>query len=296
MNVPQIRAFVAVVDKGSFSAAARTMGLSQPAVTMQVQGLESDVGATLLERRYRKVDLTEAGRTLLPYARRVLAEIERARDEVARLGDTVSGHLELAASTTPGQYVLPRVLGDYLRAYPEVTVSLRVHDSAEVAAAVASGEAHLGMTGARVAGAKVLYEEIGTDELIVVCPLGHPFARRRAVSLAELAEEPFIAREAGSGTRMVFESAMRKAGVDPADLAVVLELGSSEAIVSAVEGGVGVGVVSRWVADKALRLGTLLQLDVASFPIARPFEIVMPRGEVSRAAAALAEHLRGAGL
>ena len=149
MNINQLRAFIAVVDHGSFSEAARAMGLSQPAVTMQIQGLESDLGATLLERRYRKVELTEAGRALLPFARRVMAELDEARTEIERLSDTVGGHLELAVSTTPGQYILPRLLGSFLRAYPEVSVSLRVYDSADVVARVESGEAHLGMTGAR---------------------------------------------------------------------------------------------------------------------------------------------------
>lgn len=294
MNISQIRSFVAVVDHGSFSAAARALKLSQPAVTMQVQGLEGDVGATLLERRYRRVDLTEAGRTLLPFARRVLAEIETAHSEIERLGETVSGHLDLAVSTTPGQYVLPRLLGEFLRRYPQVTVSLRIYDTTDVVARVESGEAHLGLTGARVPGAKVVYEECGSDELIVIAPPGHPLAGRRSVPLDELAREPFIEREAGSGTRMVLEETLRLAGIDASGLRIVMELGTSEAIVNAVEGGVGVGVVSHWMADKALRLGTVARLDVERFPVTRPFFAVLPRGEMSRAAAALLDYLRDA--
>lgn len=295
MNISQLRSFVAVVDHGSFSAAARVLKLSQPAVTMQVQGLEGDVGATLLERRYRRVDLTEAGRTLLPFARRVLAEIEEAHSEIERLGETVSGHLDLAVSTTPGQYVLPRLLGEFLRRYPQVTVSLRIYDTTDVVARVESGEAHLGLTGARVPGAKVVYEECGSDELIVVAPPEHHLAgRKRRAALDELAREPFIEREAGSGTRMVLEETLRLAGIDPSELRIVMELGTSEAIVNAVEGGVGVGVVSHWMADKALRLGTVTRLDVERFPITRPFFAVLPRGEMSRAAVALLDYLRDA--
>jgi DNA-binding transcriptional LysR family regulator len=292
MNISQIRTFIAVVDQGSFSAAARATGLSQPAVTMQIQGLESDLGATLLERRYRKVQLTEAGRALLPFARRVTTELDEARTEIERLSDTVGGHLELAASTTPGQYILPRLLGSFLRAYPDVTVSLRVHDSAEVVGRVESGEAHLGMTGARIPGGKVEYEEMGTDHLLMICPPDSPLAGRADVPLAEVAEYPFIVREHGSGTRMVFEQALRNGGVDPAELNVVMDLGTSEAIVNAVEGGMGVGVVSHWMADKALDLGTVAQVVAPGFPVTRPFHLVSPRGSRSRAAAALADHLR----
>lgn len=292
MNINQVRAFIAVVDTGSFSAAARATGLSQPAVTMQIQGLESDLGATLLERRYRKVELTEAGRALLPFARRVMTELEEARTEIERLSDTVGGHLELAVSTTPGQYILPRLLGSFLREYPEVSVSLRVYDSADVVARVEAGEAHLGMTGARIAGAKVEFEEMGADRLLLICPPDDTFAGRKKVALADVAERPFIVRESGSGTRMVFEAALRDGGIDPAELNVVMELGTSEAIVNAVEGGMGVGVVSHWMADKALALGTVAQVAAPGFPVSRPFYAVSPRGVCSRAATALADHVR----
>jgi len=292
MNINQVRAFIAVVDHGSFSEAARATGLSQPAVTMQIQGLESDLGATLLERRYRKVELTEAGRALLPFARRVMAELDEARTEIERLSDSVGGHLELAVSTTPGQYILPRLLGSFLRAYPEVSVSLRVYDSADVVARVEAGEAQLGMTGARIPGARVEYEEMGTDQLLMICPPDDPMAGRASVPLAEVAEHPFIVRESGSGTRMVFEQALRDGGIDPSELNVVMELGTSEAIVNAVEGGMGVGVVSHWMADKALSLGTVAQVVAPGFPVSRPFYAVSPRGARSRAAAALVDHLR----
>lgn len=292
MNVSQLRTFVEVVDRGSFSEAARSMGLSQPAVTMQIQGLEADLGATLLERRYRKVDLTEAGRSLLPTARKVLAELEGARTAIDRLSDTVGGHLDLAVSTTPGQYILPRLLGSFLHAYPEVTLSLRVYDSADVVEHVESGTAHLGMTGARLPHAKVDFEEMGVDQLIVICPPGSPLANRSNVKLSEIAEHPFIARETGSGTRIVVEKALREGGADPSDLNIVMELGTSEAIVNAVEGGMGVGVVSHWMADKALTLGTVAQVVAPGFPVSRPFFAVVPRGVRSRAADALLVHLR----
>jgi LysR family transcriptional regulator, transcriptional activator of the cysJI operon len=293
MNVSQLRAFVEVVDRGSFSEAARVMGLSQPAVTMQIQGLEADLGATLLERRYRRVDLTEAGRLLLPTARKVLAELEGARATIDRLADTVGGHLDIAASTTPGQYILPRLLGSFLSACPEVGVSLRVYDSADVVTRVESGEAHLGMTGAELPHAKVDFERMGADQLLMICPVDGPLAGRGRVRLEEVAEHPFIARESGSGTRMVVEKALRDGGIDPSDLNVVMELGTSEAIVNAVEGGMGVGVVSHWMADKALALGTVAQVLAPGFPVSRPFFAVLPRGARSRAADALLAHLRG---
>jgi DNA-binding transcriptional LysR family regulator len=294
VNIAQLRAFVAIVEHGSFSEAAHATGLSQPSVTMQIQALEADLGATLLERRYRKVELTEAGRALLPHARRVLGQLEAARDEIGRLADTVGGHLDLAVSTTPGQYVLPRLLGSFLKEYPEVSLSLRVHDTAEVVALVESGEAHFGMTGARIPGAKVEFEEMGVDLLVMVCAPDSPLAGRDDLTLAEIAEQPFIAREQGSGTRIVLEEALTAGGIDPADLRVIMELGTGEAIVNAVEGGMGVGVVSHWMADKALTLGTVAQVAAPLFPVGRPLFAVYPRGAKPRATEALLAHLRGA--
>ena len=293
MNVSQLRTFLAVVDHGSFSEAGRVLGVSQPAVTMQIQALEADVGATLLDRAYRKVDLTEAGRTLLPYARQVIDEIEEARTALDQLSGIVSGRLSVGASTTPGQYVLPRVLGGFLREYPEVGVSLRVHDTTEVIAGVESGEADLGMTGAEVHGARVHYERLGSDDLLMICPAGHRFASRSNVTFAQLTDEPFIVREEGSGTRMAAEDVIRHAGVDPGELKVVMELGTNEAIVSAVEGGMGIGVVSAQVAAKAIELGTVATINGAGFPVARPLFLVLPRRTLTRASEAFANYLRG---
>lgn len=292
MNITQLTTFVAVVDHGSFSEAARVLGISQPAVTMQIQALEADIDATLLDRAYRRVSLTEAGQVLLPYARRVISQLDEARGAILSIGDIVSGRLTLAASTTPGQYVLPHALGSFLHAYPEVGVTLRVYDSAEVVQRVEAGEADLGMTGAEVLGARVHYERLGSDELTLIAPSGHPLAQVEHVGFAELAEQPFIVREAGSGTRMAAEAAIKRSGIDPAELDVVMELGTNEAIVNAVEGGMGVGVVSAHVANKAIELGTVAPVLGAGFPVERPLFMVLPRRTLTRAGEALANHLR----
>lgn len=294
MNVSQLRTFISVVDHGSFSEAARLLGISQPAVTMQIQALEADISATLLDRGYRKVELTEAGHVLAPYARRVLDELDRARQSIESLSTTVTGRLAVAASTTPGQYLLPRILGGFLKLNPEVGVTLRVYDSADVVAHVEAGEADLGMTGAEVHGARVIYEELGCDDLALICPANHPLASRVSVPFSELTDEPFIVRELGSGTRIAAEAVIARSGVDPAELDVVMELGTNEAIVSAVEGGMGLGIVSIQVARKAIDLGTVSLVKGSGFPVQRPLFLVLPRRSMTRAGEALADHLRGA--
>lgn len=290
-QVRTLRTFVTVVETGSFSSAARALSISQPAVTMQIQSLESELGVTLLERRFRRVELTEAGRVLLPVAERVIRELEAVREDIAALEGQVTGHLVIAASTTPGVYVIPRFLGGFLAENPRVEVTLLVADSSDVAAKVAEGEAGLGFTGAEVKAAHVCFCQIGTDELVVIAPLSSRLAGSH-VSAQALADQPFVIREQGSGTRQAREAVFHKLGIDSERLRVALELGSGEAVVTAVEGGLGIAVVSRLVAARALELGSVLELDVDGFPAARPLYSVTPRGGASNAAQAFLDYLR----
>jgi DNA-binding transcriptional LysR family regulator len=292
VNVTQLRAFVSVVEFGSFSEAARRSGVSQPAVTMQIKALETDVGATLLDRRYHRVELTQAGEALLPYARAVLAELAKAREDISALSDTITGRLTIAASTTPGDYVIPRVLGDFLRLYPQVQVEISVQDTAQTVAAVATGRADFGVCGASESSSKLEFEELGCDELIVVCAPSHPLALRTAVPIIDLAEADWVMREPGSGTGQIVRATLASHRIDPDELRVLVELGSGEAIVSSIEGGLGIAMVSRYVADKALTLGTIARVDIAGPAVTRPFFAVTPKSAPTRAAAAFYAHLR----
>ncbi len=290
MNISQLTTFLAVIEHGSFSDAARALGISQPAVTMQVQALEADLGVTLLDRRYRRVDLTEAGRLLEPHARKTIAELDAARAQIEGLSGELGGRLEIAASTTPGVYLVPRLLGAFAHEHPNVSVTVTVHDTAEVVSAVEEGRAQLGIVGAAVKG-KVVFEPLATDEIIVICPPDSALAGRHDVAPGDLAEADWIAREPGSGTRASSERALANLGIDAGRLRVVAQLGTGEAIVSAVEGGLGIAMVSRYVAEKALQLGLVRQVDLAGGPIERPLYTVLPKGTVTRAAAAFNAHL-----
>lgn len=291
MNIGQLRTFVTVIEQGSFSEAARVLDISQPAVTMQMQALEAALGTTLLDRRYRRVDLTEAGRILLPHARTVLEQLDLAQGEVAALSGTVSGHLTISASTTPGVYVVPRLLGGFLVSHPQVTATIAIHDTAEVVEAIETGAAQLGITGATVRGARVEFEQMGQDELVCICPPDSPLVGESDVSLSDLAEAIWIMREQGSGTRQVAERVLVEHGLEPAELRVAVELGSGEAIVNAVEGGLGVSIVSRYVAEKALALGTVSLVPSSDLPVVRPFYALLPKGTPTRAAQAFLTYL-----
>lgn len=292
MNLSQLRTFVGVVDHGSFSEAARVLGLSQPSVTMQIQALEADCGSILFDRQHHRVVLTEAGAVLLPHARAVLAEVSKARAALEKLSETVAGPVMVAASTTPGQYVLPKVLGGFLAENPGVSITLRVYDSVDVAARVEAGEADLGMTGVQLVSSRAAFEQLATDELILICPPGQATRYATALTLADLVNERFVFREPGSGTRMVAEQVMSAAGMDPGDLRVVMELGTNEAIVAAVEGGMGLAIVSAHAARLALELGRVDTIQGAGFPFERPLFLVTARRPISRAAETLADYIR----
>jgi DNA-binding transcriptional LysR family regulator len=179
-----------------------------------------------------------------------------------------------------------------LQANPEVQVEILVHDSAEAVEAVEAGRADIGIVGVRESEAKVLFSELGCDEICLICHPTHEFATGPATSIEQLAEADWIVREPGSGTGQVVSRALAGNGLDPDELRVLVELGSGEAVVSAVEGGLGVAAVSRMAADKALRLGTVVKVEVEGLRIERPFFAVLPKGTPTHAAQAFLEHLR----
>lgn len=292
MNLSQLRTFATVVEAGSFSDAARTLGISQPAVTMQIQSLEDDLGVRLLDRRYRRVDVTEAGELLLKHAHNIFHEVDAARSSVEELSGVVAGDLKIAASTTPGDYMLPAMLGAFLSRYSDVRLELSVSDSTEVEQLVESAQAHIGVVGFE-GKARLDYRRLGDDEIVLIVPVDDPLAGTGPVDLGDLTGRTWIMRESGSGTRAVVESALREARVDPDDLDVVLELGSGEAVIGAVEGGLGITLISRLVAQKSIDLGTVKMVDLKR-RIERPFYLVLPQRTLTRAATAFSEHVLAA--
>ena len=291
MNIQQLKTFITVIEAGSFSQAARVLGVSQPAVTMQVQNLESDIGDSLLDRRYRRVELTEAGRVLVPYAREMLKEADRARADIAGLSGEVTGSMTIALSTTPGDYIIPRLLGEFLEEYPHVKVSLNVASTDETLEQIEMREADLGMVGARSKSSLVDFHQLGSDELIIIAAPGKASQFKGKKTLADFAECRWVSRSEDSGTQQVIKQLFVQNKVSCEELDVAVRLGTGEAVVSAVEGGLGIAIVSRYVAAKSLALGTLIEVECQDFPALRPFYLVTPKKTLTRAAKAFADFL-----
>jgi DNA-binding transcriptional LysR family regulator len=276
-ELPHLATFIRAAELGGFTAAARALGLTQAAVSQRIQALESALGVSLFQRRAGRVALTEAGRRLYPFAERILALHRDAAREVAGHKLPLSGELSLAASSIPGEHLLPDLLAAFQARYPHVQVRATVADSRAVLRQVEHGQADVGLVGGRLDGETLEFRAFASDRLVLVVPSGHPWGRRRRVSLAQLAEQPLILREAGSGSRWCLERALEQAGQSLHDLRIGLELGSNEGIKEAVLRGLGVAVLSTHAVRRELDADRLHGLLVAGLPLEREMFAVWSR-------------------
>lgn len=265
MTLEQLRVFIAVAERLHVTRAAAALGMTQSAASSAVRALETRVGAALFDRIGRRVELTEAGRLFLPEARAVLGRVARAERALDELNGLARGALRLHASQTIGGYWLPPVLHRFNTAHPGVTVSMAIGNTAEVARAVISGEADLGFVEGEVDDPLLARTPVARDRMALVVGATHPWAGRERLDLAELAETRWVVRELGSGTRQLFEDAVRAYGHDPGALTIAWELPSNEAVRAAVEAGAGASVMSRLVAAVGLATGHLVELPL-TFP------------------------------
>jgi DNA-binding transcriptional LysR family regulator len=255
MDTRQLAAFCAVVERKSFSQAAERLGVTQPAVSLQIRSLEQRLGRQLLDRSGRRVEPTEAGLRLYASAQRLLALEEHLLEELdADDEGAVTGTLELGASTGPGGTVVPLLLCEFQEHHPDVRVRLTVSDTQTLVDRVAERELELGIVGAGRRHRGVSFEPFFRDEVVLACPPGHRFAGK-TISLDELKGERLIVMQEGAGVRQVLEDELRKAGMRLRDLDVKLELGLQESVRSAVLAGHGIAFISRLAIEADLEAG-----------------------------------------
>ncbi|WP_353065079.1 LysR substrate-binding domain-containing protein [Tunturibacter psychrotolerans] len=298
----RLRVFRAVAEELSFRKAAEVLHLSQPAVSQHVHALEEEAGVQLFDRARggghgSQISLTEAGRVLLGYADRAAETMVEARRALAALNDETVGPLRLGASTTVAQYLLPRILGAFLKQYPQVKLSLVSGNTEQIVEAVTEKKVALGIIEGPAMRREVKTEPMTQDEMVLIVSPNHAWAARKGgeIEQKELAKVPLLLRERGSGSRRVVERALKKVGLPLRSLQVAMELDSTEAIISGVEAELGVGFVSRWAVGKVLRLGTVRVVAVKGLEIRRDFSFVRLAGaEMTGAAAAFQRFAMGA--
>jgi DNA-binding transcriptional LysR family regulator len=293
MDTRQLAAFCAVVERKSFSQAAERLGVTQPAVSLQIRSLEQRLGRQLLDRSGRRVEPTEAGLRLYASAQRMLTLEEQLVEDVTGSDEgELTGALDLGASTGPGGAVVPVLLCQFQEANPAIRVRLAVSDTQTVVEQVADRQLELGVVGAARRHRGVVFEPFFRDEVVLACPAGHRFAGK-TVSLDDLRDERLLVMQEGAGVRQVIEDELRAAGTRLRDLGVQVELGLQESVRSAVAAGQGVTFISRSALDADLAARTIAIARVKGLDPVREIFLARAAGRTeTRAARAFVDYAR----
>ena len=294
MDITHIRTVLEIVKHGSFSEAAAALNISQPAVSLHVQRLERELGARLLDRGGARVRLTPHGEAFLRHAGYIAAADTEMREDIARLAHDLAGTLRLAASTIPGEFLLPSLLADFATLHPNITPTLTVSDTEAVVSELESGICDVGFTGAPSHHSTLIQEPIYKDTLVLVVPAGHPFANRASVGIDELGSQRLIARESGSGTMASIKRILADSGVDARQWMPTVVLGSTQAVLNGVEAGLGISFVSALAAQHGVQAGTIATKALSGVTLERDLFMVYREGHIStRLLEEFTEYARG---
>ncbi len=272
----RLQVFGAVARLLSFTKAAESLHMTQPAVTFQVRQLEEYFNTRLFDRTHNRITLTETGKVVKEYADRIIALRKEMDIQVSALTGDVQGPLIVGASTTIGEYFIPGIVGAYQSKFRDVRVRLNVANTNSVIHMVENNHIDIGIVEGPVNNKALITDVIWDDELVVICAPGHPLDKHGQVDAALIGSFPFIGREEGSGTREVIENWLAGQGLGMEELDIIMEFGSPESIKNAVAAGLGISIVSVATIEKELILKSLRAIPLAN-PIRRPFSIVYPR-------------------
>jgi DNA-binding transcriptional LysR family regulator len=278
LNLRQMEAFLAVVEHGGFSSAARATKRTQSTISQHISALESEMGVQLIERSRKGVRLTEAGKILRKHARTLVAELRTTEAAIRRFRGLEQTTLRVGVSTIPGAYLVPGVLARLCEMYPSLDLVVLQGDSSDTVEAVASREVEVGVVGRRFRLSGLGFTEVGEDRIVLVVAPNHPWARRRSLGIADLEEAAFVARESGSGTGATVMEALSAAGVDTKRLRTRAVIGSNETIKAAVKAGIGAAFLSSVAVAPDIERGDLAAVDVDGLAISRPFYLVRRSG------------------
>ena len=272
----RLQVFHTVARLLSFTKAAETLHMTQPAVTFQIRQLEEYFNTRLFDRTHNRISLTVAGEQVYQYADKILSLYSEMDNRVREITGDVSGILIIGASTTIAEYVLPSLLSEFKERHNSVSIRLRVSNSLGVVHMVENNSVDVGIVESPISNKNLTVEVCWHDKLVFICPPQHALAKKSAITVKELMELPFVCREEGSGTREFISEYLMQNNTQEQDLNVNVEVSSPEAVKSAVEAGLGVSIVSQATVVKEIKLGTLVALPLDP-PLERPFSIVHQR-------------------
>jgi LysR family transcriptional regulator, low CO2-responsive transcriptional regulator len=280
LRLPYLETFSKAAELSSFTAAAKALRLTQASVSQRVQILETSLGKPLFKRLGGRVLLTEAGQKVYSYAERILDLHRQARQAITGRDVPTAGELFLAASSIPGEHLLPALLCHFSQKYTHILVHATISDSMGVMTQLERGEVSLGLVGRKTDNPRLEFQYLASDKMVLVVPPSHALSRRKKVSVKELGRHALVLREVGSGLRHCFEKSLGNAGLSLADLHVALELGSNEAIKEAVVRGVGIAILSAWAVEKELKARQLRALQIGDLHCDRDMYIVKDKRRV----------------
>jgi DNA-binding transcriptional LysR family regulator len=250
LDTHRLRIFLIAAETLNFSSAAKRLHLTQPSVSQHIQVLEQQIGSELFVRSGRRLCLTEAGAVLVPMAEKMVALAMHTQEVMTNLKGEVHGHLHVGCSTTPGKYILPKLLSNFIHHYPQVQASCQVHSRQEALQQLSQGKIHLALASTHEFGKDCEFHKLYEDRVVLIAPLSHPWAKKGSVHVKDLLQARLILRENGSGTYQVVKRGLEKTGVRLEELQPVLTLSNAEATAMAVQEGLGVGFVSEIVVER----------------------------------------------
>jgi DNA-binding transcriptional LysR family regulator len=270
----KLKTFCTVAETKSFTKTSQIVHLSQPAVSLQIQSLEEFFETKLFDKTGKQVSLTPAGKILYEHAVHIMGHYNEVVKEINKLTGMMKGAVALGASTTLGNYILPRIITDFKRLHPKIKIKLRIGNTERIEDLMHSGFLDFGIVEGKTSRTNTKTEKVISDQLVLIVHPKHPLAKRRSVSVLDLMREPFIIREQGSGTRQHIEKFLDHNGINIRDLHVALIMGSTESIKAAVEAGTGIAILSRWAVKKEVEDGRLKTVNLREGGITRELTLI----------------------
>jgi DNA-binding transcriptional LysR family regulator len=287
MDVRDLEVFLAVLKHLNFTRAGEDIHLSQPSVSVRIRRLEDGLQVKLFDHVGKKVVLLEAGRLLEPYARRAVMALDNAHQAIQEFQGLEQGSLKIGASTTPGMYLVPRIIAKFHKLHPNIAICLTIKNTGEIEEGILKSEFDLGFVGGHLISDEIEMLPWLTDQLVLIVPPTHRLSQKKQVKQTDLANEQFICREPGSATRAATEKNLSGFRLP---LKTSMELGNPEAVKQAVIGGLGIALMSKFAIEMELKANSLSAIKIRGVTINRELKIIHPKGRhLSRAAIALIE-------
>ncbi len=275
ITIQQMESLIYLVEEGSFSHAAKRVFLTQPSLTKHIKHLEEAVNTKIVNRENMGISLTPEGKILYDYARRMLKLRDEAKEKILRAKENESGKIFISASTIPATYILPHLLKEFKRLFPDIHAYVQSNDSEETLGIILNNQAEIGFIGKKILNKKLSVETLWEDRLVLVIPGDHPWRKKDYVTLNDILKEPYIIREIGSATRKITEEYLLKnTDKSLSKFNIVCEMGSSESVKEAIISGLGISILSIHAIQRELKQGTLIEMPIQGCTIQRSFYLI----------------------